>query len=142
MPTITQIATTIDELVQHELEHPFEMDARLYATDPDGAWLIGESDNPYDLLVGDSSVARPRSLTAIGFVCTGWAAPLANSESVAPSQHPERIRVRITVAYNGSEWTTVMRKEGDSQPEVMDDQGTGALADAIESWWQDAEVIF
>lgn len=139
MTTITQIASTIDELVHRELGDIFDMDARLYVTDPDGAWMIGQSDDPYELFYGDTAVSIPRGATAMGFVCTGWAAPTSD---VAPSQSPLRVRVRITVAYNGSEWTTVMRREGESTPDIMEEAGAGALAEAIEGWWDGADIGF
>lgn len=139
MTTITQIASTIDELVHRELGDLFDMDARLYVTDPDGAWMIGQSHDPYEMFDGDTAVTRPRGATAVGFVCTGWAAPTTD---MPPSQSPARIRVRITVAYNGSEWTTVMRREGENTPDIMEEAGVGMLADAIEFWWAEAEVAF
>lgn len=141
MTTITQIATTIDDLVQREFGNHFEMEARLYATDPDGAWMIAQSQDPYDMFCGDSAVAIPRGTTAIGFVCTGWAAPVVDT-IMPPSMSPNRIRIRITVAYNGADWTSIMRREGESTPDIMEEAGFGALADAIERWWSDAEIGF
>jgi len=144
MTTITQIASTIDELVHRELgDNQFDMYSRLYVTDPDGAWMIGQSHDPYDMFDGDTAVTRPRGATAVGFVCTGWAAPITDTPTdTPPSQSPDRIRVRITVAYNGSEWTTVMRREGENTPDIMEEAGAGPLADAIEFWWAEAEVAF
>jgi hypothetical protein len=137
MTTISNIASTIDDLVHRELGQAFDMSARLYATDPDGAWLIGSADDPYDLF----DATRPRGTTAVGFVCTGWAAPTDDGDT-PPSQNPERVRIRITVAYNGSEWTTIMRRQDTDETMVMEEAGVGRLADAIANWWDEAEVIF
>lgn len=141
MTTITQIASTIDELVHRELGDIFDMDARLYVTDPDGAWMIGESHDPYELFYGDTAVSIPRGATAMGFVCTGWGAPISDGFT-PPSQSPNRVRIRITVAYDGFDWTSIMRREGENTPDIMEDAGVGRLADAIEEWWGNAEVGF
>ena len=91
-----------------------------------------------------------KTLTAIGNADTfsvltcGWAAPLAKDDNdddqVAPSQHPERRRVRLVVTATTSGVASVLRFK-DKHNEKTIDEGTarGTLADAIQNLMQ--EVI-
>ena len=91
-----------------------------------------------------------KTLTAIGNADTfsvltcGWAAPLAkdnnDDDQVAPSQHPERRRVRLVVTATTSGVASVLRFK-DKPNEKTTDEGTarGSLADAIQKLMQ--EVI-
>jgi hypothetical protein len=131
MTNITAIAKTIDELVHRTADDKFEMDAKLYGCDPDGAYLLGESPNPYDLL---ECIDRPEQLDAVALVVTGYAAP--EGGTTPPREHPERIRVRLVVCKNIDGFSNIMRRE-DTPDEVEDlgDGGVGVMRDAMEAWW-------
>ena len=72
----------------------------------------------------------------VALVTCGWASPIAQGESddeqVAPSQHPERRRVRLMVFAGKDGWASVMRFS-DTPDETITDDGNarGALAEAI-----------
>lgn len=69
----------------------------------------------------------------LGLETSGWAAPLAGDESreVAPSQHPERRRVRmVSVLDRTMRLTSVLGFEGDEKI-VSNQGGQGTLADAM-----------
>jgi hypothetical protein len=134
--TIDKVATTVDELVHRTADDQFEMKARLYGCDPDGAYILGEGDDPYDLLwVTD----KPENIDAMALVVTGWASPYNGEDKdnmVAPSKHPERIRIRLVTCLGYEGFATIMRR-ADKPEEVtnMGDEGEGALRDALEAWW-------
>jgi hypothetical protein len=131
MTTVTAIAKTIDELVHRTADDKFQMDARLYGCDPDGAYLLGESPNPYDLL---ECIDRPEQLDAVALVVTGYASP--EGDDIPPSQHPERMRIRLVVCKGIDGFSNIMRNEANPD-EVKDlgDGGVGVMRDAIEEWW-------
>jgi hypothetical protein len=131
MTNITAIAKTIDELVHRTADDKFEMDAKLYGCDPDGAYLLGESPNPYDLL---ECIDRPEQLDAVALVVTGYAAP--EGSTTPPREHPERIRVRLVVCKNIDGFSNIMRRE--NTPDEVEDLGgggVGVMRDAMEAWW-------
>jgi hypothetical protein len=72
----------------------------------------------------------------VAIVTCGWAAPIRDNDddddAVAPSQHPERRRVRLVVLASRSSVSSVLRFS-DTPDEVVTDAGkaTGSLADAI-----------
>jgi len=135
MTTISQIAKTIDALVQRELDDPFEMEPRLYGCHPDGAYLMNTDPDPYDLLW---SCKKPEKVTAVAMVVTGWAAPIDESDEYLdrPSHSPDRIRVRMVVCIGLDGFATVMRR-ADQPDDIEDltDEGEGVLRDALEAWW-------
>ena len=133
-PTIQQVARTIDEMVANTPSNdPFSMEATLYGCDEDGAYILASGDNPYDVLM---DTPKPSKITAMAFVVTGWASPTSENETVRPSEHPERIRVRLVTAVGYDGFATVMRRaDQPNEVEDMGDEGTGALRDALEEWW-------
>lgn len=72
--------------------------------------------------------------SAIGLVTCGWAAPIAqqDDEETAPSQHPERRRVRLFVCADRNEMASVLRFKDDAENPITDEgQATGPLAEAL-----------
>jgi hypothetical protein len=131
MSNVTAIAKTVDELVHRTADDKFEMDAKLYGCDPDGAYLLGESTNPYDLL---ECIDRPENLDAVALVVTGYAAP--EGSTAPPSQHSERIRIRLVVCKSIDGFSNIMRRE--NTPDEVEDLGgggVGVMRDAVEAWW-------
>jgi hypothetical protein len=71
----------------------------------------------------------------MAFVVTGWASPTTDNDT-PPSQHPERIRIRLVTAVGYDGFATVMRRaDQPDEVEDMGDEGEGALRDALEAWW-------
>ena len=97
---------------------------------------IAKGMDVYDLL------DNPKTLMAIGdadsftVVTCGWAAPIEKKKSklkdLAPSNHPERRRVRLAVSVDYTGIATVLRFK-DTPDETITDEGAarGSLADAI-----------
>jgi hypothetical protein len=132
---ITAMAMTIDELVHNHADSPFQIDALLYACDEDGAYLLGSNPNPYELL---EETERPSYINAVALVMVGYASPHnPESPNVRPSQHPERMRVRIVTMKTIDGFANIMRREDD--PDEFQDlggDGQGAICDALNEWWE------
>lgn len=133
---ITAMARTIDDLVHNHTDDPFEIDALLYACDNDGAYLLGSNPDPYELL---EKTERPSYINAVALVMVGYASPHnpENTETIRPSQHPERYRVRIVTMKTIDEFANTMRRE-DEPDEVQDlgGDGVGAIVEALNEWWE------
>jgi hypothetical protein len=94
--------------------------------------LLSTGENPYELM--DDFVEIGMSGASI-LSLRGWAAPITDDEeSVPPSLHEDRIRVILHIYLDGSTEKPVvcMHRQG-VELEVMDEDGTGALRDAIET---------
>ena len=131
--SISTIAKTIDELVHRTSADPFTMSALLYGCDDDGAYLLSSGDNPYELL---EMTSRPDSLNAVALVITGFASPSTDGK-IRPSQHPERIRVRLVNCMSAEGFTTIMRRANTpDKVEDMGSEGVGALREALSDWWE------
>lgn len=69
-----------------------------------------------------------------GVVTCGWAAPIAGSddEETAPSQHPQRRRVRLFVCAKLKEQASVLRFQDEADEAVTDaGDASGPLSEAI-----------
>ena len=134
MKTLLNFAKEIDELISSDLDlTQFNIPARLYGQTKAGIELLGESDEPYELLF---FTEKPEGVEVCALVVTGWAAPEDNGPNSRPSQHKDRARVRIILSSNGASTFTVVRfaNEPDEIHEMGAD-GQGALPEAIMSWW-------
>ena len=132
---ITAMAMTIDDLVHNHADDPFNIDALLYACDNDGAYLLGKNPNPYELL---EETERPSYINAVALVMVGYASPHnPESPNVRPSQHPERMRVRIVTMKTIDGFSNIRRRE-DEPDEAQDlgGDGVGAICDALNEWWE------
>ena len=88
----------------------------------------------YDLLYSDETLDKVKSAHYIALATTGWAAPLNPQGEVegAPSEHPQKRRVRLVVIASREEMASVLRFQ-DKPDETVIDHGnaTGTLADAV-----------
>lgn len=131
-----------ERLISEQLEGNFDLKtAMLFSINEtdDGVAMVlaSEHGDVYDLLDNDDSRAVAKVSDYIALVTCGWAAPLAENDpdgeqGVAPSQHPQRRRVRLMVFAGKDGWASVMRFS-DTPDETITDDGNarGALADAI-----------
>ena len=126
--------------------------------------FLAEHGDVYELLDAPSSAIARMFDAAVVLTC-GWAAPLdrdhdgdhdgedtsndqselldeSSRESVPPSQHPLRRRVRLVVAVCDRGVASVLRF-ADTPNDVITDAGAarGSLADAVKNLWNDPKVI-
>lgn len=99
---------------------------------------IMKGEDIYELLDGLSQVfSSPESrdgVTGLIVSTTGWAAPIPKdgSEIGAPSEHPDRKRVRLVIcALANGEMGSAMRLEGEEEIMVDLGEAVGPLADAV-----------
>lgn len=142
-------AITIAERVENALNSQSSFDAKTaklftVVTDDDGGVSLtftAENGDVYELLDNPlaKQLAKAESTQFIALVTCGWAAPLANDDDddengdeVAPSRHPQRRRVRLTVIANRESVASVIRFQDDDENTVTDDgKARGSLADAV-----------
>jgi hypothetical protein len=82
---------------------------------------------------------RPSYINAVALVMVGYASPHnpENPDGIRPSQHPERMRVRIVTMKTIDGFANIMRREDD--PDEFQDlggDGQGAICDALNEWWE------
>lgn len=121
----------------------FEMStARLYGVNFRGDDLqlsfVLENGDIYSLLeVPESACAR--LFDAAALVTCGWAAPIASNEaepSEAPSEHPERRRVRLVIVVGDAGVASVLRFRDDPETPILDaGEARGPLAEAVAGYW-------
>jgi len=72
---------------------------------------------------------------ALAIVTCGWAAPISEGQSEpdgAPSEHPDRRRVRLFVCATRSEMVSVLRFQDEADTPILDaGEARGPLAEAI-----------
>jgi len=141
MSDVLMKAEFAERLISDQLEGDFDLKTALFfainETDEGVAMVLaGEHGDVYDLLDSDDSRAVAKVSDYIALVTCGWASPITegtdDDEQVAPSQHPQRRRVRLMVFAGKDGWASVMRFS-DTPDETITDDGNarGALAEAI-----------
>ncbi len=130
------------------------------ASHEDGALRISflaEHGDVYELLDAPSSAIARMFDAAVVLTC-GWAAPIArqdhddhaahdtsddaSDDTVPPSQHPQRRRVRLVVVVCDDCVASVLRF-ADTPDDIVTDAGSarGSLADAVNNLWRDPKVV-
>jgi hypothetical protein len=151
--TVNKSFRVIDEEVMKNIpegDDGFSMDkAGLYGVHEfadGGAIAIKESDDGdvYQPLANWESAVKLITYDGFGIVTTGWAAPIEKGktgeedDAVAPSQHPERTRVRLFVYCDskGNISSSVRFKDGRDM-QYDENQARGTLKDAMSRLFQD-----
>lgn len=123
--------------------------ARLYGINvpQDGEMMLSfvlEHSDIYTLLDTPES-ACARMFDAAALVTCGWAAPIpadASETASAPSEHPERRRVRLVVVVGDMGVASVLRFEDDADTPILDaGEARGPLAEAVNGFWYDPPVV-
>ncbi len=89
----------------------------------------------YDMMYSENTAKEISVYTKFAVVTCGWAAPMEDGEleenSLPPSEHPERKRVRLCVLYADGKINTALTFEGDKEPDLQMGNGSGDLKEAI-----------
>jgi hypothetical protein len=99
--------------------------------------LIAEHGDIYELLGSKKSLTtliEAKDIQLIALLTQGWAAPVKQNEEdeIAPSQHPERVRVKMTLIGNSAtQYSSVLDMDGKDEIVYSYKQGEGSLADAF-----------
>lgn len=145
MKTTLELAEMTEHKIHEILGENFELpNAVLYSVEmkPSGELEIinrAISNDIYHLLESSTTLEIAQASENIAVLTCGWAAPVVRDEptdenEVAPSQHPDRRRVRLVVFANHNGVASVLRFS-DSADEVVLDDGSarGSLADAVKN---------
>lgn len=137
MNTALELVKYLDDMDMFGIDTADSKTAGLYAVTGEVTTLVAEHGDVYDLLDSVEAQAVALMSDAVVIRTCGWASPISNNdeyEGVAPSQHPERRRVRLLVCANGKDTASVIRFTDDWENPVFDEgQATGSLADAVNS---------
>ena len=105
---------------------------------------IREHGDVYELLDNSDSAKIAKVSDFIAVLTCGWASPITKNDDgdddddhLAPSQHPERRRVRLLVLASKNGVASVLRFS-DKPDEIVSDSGNarGSLADAVSSLYE------
>ena len=112
----------------------FDMSAAsIYYLDDNGdAEFLSSNGDVYRLLKDENVLEALTAFKEPRFIVVtcGWASPLNKSdEDVAPSQHPDRKRVRLSLAVDDKNIISVIRFKDDKGNPQTETNGSGTLAD-------------
>lgn len=146
--TMTDIATLVESGIHNKLvdqyDDAFSLESsHLYGVADDGVFRIAQHPDVYSMLADEEAVSLAVPFDRIAIVTTGWAAPLnADGEcDGAPSAHPERRRVRLTVVGTDEGVVSVLRFQDDADNTIVDEgSATGSLADAIAEFLENSRA--
>jgi len=144
MKTKMEIFTAVDEQVEKYVVKNFDdiftlgkaqlFGIDIYKTVDPIVQKIGDHKDVYDMLNPMHAILGA-DYDAFGLVTTGWAAPTVNGEDdgVAPSKHPERVRVRLFSFCDVQGRITSSLRFANKEGEVTYDenQARGAMRDAM-----------
>lgn len=137
MNTALELVKYLDEMDMFGIDTADSKKAGLYSVLGEVTTLVGEHGDVYEMLESVEAQAVAMMSDAVVIRTCGWASPISQDdeyEGVAPSQHPERRRVRLLVCANGKDTASVLRFTDDWDNPVFDEgQATGSLADAVQS---------
>lgn len=153
MKTKMEIFTEVDEQVEKYVAKNFDdiftlgkaqlFGIDIYKTVAPIVQKIGDHADVYDMLSPMHAILGA-DYDAFGLVTTGWAAPTVNGEDngVAPSKHPERVRVRLFSFCDVQGRITSSLRFANKVGEVTYDenQARGAMRDAMLDFHHIAET--
>jgi len=128
--------------VLQDYEDPFTLKFASVWTQTETGDMVcrGNSGDVYDLLSDEYTIHLAKNAKGFTVVTTGWAAPIEDTDDgTAPSQAPNRKRVRLVVQVSDAGVISILRFQ-DKPNEIVTDEGTatGTLADAVNQLWKKA----
>jgi hypothetical protein len=105
--------------------------------------LISASGDLYEALGVPGTVAALSQGQNLVCATEGWGAPVgADDLDVAPSEHPERVRVKLLVMFSIGNFSSLMRAEGHPEPVITSsDEAGGDLKDCISHYVDQAVAM-
>lgn len=101
---------------------------------------IDSSGDIYELLHNPANKIGASLFDVVAVVTCGWAAPLGPTGEVSeilPSDHPDRVRVRLTLIAGDDGICSTMRFANTPDDLDINGSGRGPLADALAAFWAD-----
>jgi hypothetical protein len=145
---IASVAEKVEALVNKALVHMSDGGdgynlnrAMLVGVKTDGAEVlnvnaeIASDGDIYQLLDDKNNVKAVKGYNAIALVTCGWAAPIQENKDepeTAPSESPDRRRVRLVICANREAVASVLRFQDDAETPIVDSgEAHGPLAEAV-----------
>lgn len=141
--SVLKIAETVEQKIHDILSGAFDLPKSIiYSVKPN---ILNEYEvvqrhqggDVYDLLSDDYTLEVAQNNEYIAVLTCGWAAPVVSGggqSELAPSQHPERRRVRLMVLAHREGVASVLRFSDNPTETVLDDgDARGSLADAVKN---------
>ncbi|NCA13403.1 MAG: hypothetical protein EBS89_04610 [Proteobacteria bacterium] len=97
----------------------------------------------YELLASPKARSVAKDSEFVAILTCGWASPITEDgdDEVAPSQHPQRRRVRLFIVASRKGVASVLRFRDDPENPITDDgQARGSLADAVQQLFARADA--
>lgn len=99
---------------------------------------LAEMPDIYEMLENNKKAINEASYyDTFGIITCGWASPV--DSDMAPSQHPEKKRVRLLLICKEGELFSLVRFQ-DKDDTVTTTNGAGALADAMGAFYRDTRA--
>ena len=148
LKTAEKTEQKIHELLKGEFDLPKAVIYSVKTKSSSELEVVKRHDNGdvYDLLSDDYTLSVAKNSEYIAILTCGWASPVNpdqdenDDEMVAPSQHPQRRRVRLVVLASRKGVASVLRFS-DTPDETVTDEGQarGSLADAVKNLFEQAD---
>jgi hypothetical protein len=146
MYTLLEKAKLADDKIFEQLgDETFSISkARLYSVEVQDngdidAVVQYENGDVYELLESADAHRVAKKSKNILIVTCGWAAPRPENkeeEEVAPSEHPERRRVMLSVIAGDEGMVSTLRFADSDEVMVDEGEAQGSLAEAIHELWK------
>jgi hypothetical protein len=104
----------------------------------DSMRFIASAGDIYELLEDAGNKLEASLFDVIAVITCGWAAPLGPTgevSEIAPSEHPDRARIGLTLIAGKDGICSVMRFANNPDEVTIDSSGRGPLADALLDFW-------
>ena len=133
------------QLMESKLNSRFKKEPNPYTLKYSSVWVltptlglkrVAKGRDVYELLEDRKTLTAIGDAKSFTIVTCGWAAPLPENDTdddgLAPSQHPERRRIRLVISADESGVASVLRFQDKPNETTIDEgQARGSLADAI-----------
>jgi len=133
------------ELMESKLNSRLKKEPNPYTLKYASVWVltptlglkrVAKARDIYKLLEDRKTLMAIGDAKSFTVVTCGWAAPLENEnaddDGLAPSQHPQRRRIRLIISADESGVASVLRFQDKPNETTIDEgQARGSLADAI-----------
>ena len=124
----------IDYILQ-DYKDPWNLNnASLWVMNANNKMVIKQQNaDVYELLKSSETLKIVKNNEFFTILTCGWAAPISEVDDCAPSESPNRRRVRLVVGGNISGVASVLRFQDEPNETIVDEGGArGTLADAVQ----------
>lgn len=121
----------------NDAQDSFRMDEAVVVFDHNGEFReVVKDGDIYTALTMVKALGSNWNADGMAVITTGWAAPLNNGEvEGAPSEHPDRQRVRLTCYISNDGVASALSFENGDDTVYDEGDAVGRLADMIQDAW-------